>query len=188
MAEISSAISTTRTAPTGQQILGGSGSSVADSVRSAEATQAVPYASTDEGQATISALAEQLSPRPGPASVRRARPPGSCRAVECGRPPTGGPVRSDSGKNDDEKRTVVYNWSIIPKKSLAVTAAVSCAVFQRPNMQCGKIYQLSTNNTPYDTPNGLHCVSSGTTKQLVSLEVRFKNAWIYVMHEIQNVL
>ena len=40
-----------------------------------------------------------MSPRP--ASARRARPPGSSRAVdsERGRPPTGGPVRSDSGKN-----------------------------------------------------------------------------------------
>ncbi len=38
-----------------------------------------------------------MSPRP--ARARRARPPESSRAVESGRPPTGGPVRSDSGKN-----------------------------------------------------------------------------------------
>ena len=39
----------------------GAGSSTAESVRSADATQPVFYASTEEGQATISALAEKLA-------------------------------------------------------------------------------------------------------------------------------
>jgi hypothetical protein len=62
MAEITSLSTSTRTALSlpGQHSQEGSGSSNADSVRSAEVTQAVRYASTDEGQATISALAEQL--------------------------------------------------------------------------------------------------------------------------------
>jgi hypothetical protein len=34
-----------------------------------------------------------------PSRAPRSRPPRSARAVECCRPPTGGPVRADSGKN-----------------------------------------------------------------------------------------
>ncbi len=61
MAEISGTASFTRTAPSGQQVLAGSGSSVADSARSAEATQEVRYVSTPEGQDAISALAARLA-------------------------------------------------------------------------------------------------------------------------------
>ncbi len=45
----------------------------------------------------------------------RTRPPGSARAVECGRPPTGGPVRSDSGKNT--RRTCGYETTILPPQA-----------------------------------------------------------------------
>ena len=61
MAETTNTGSRTSSSLPGRQLQDGSGSSAADSVRSADATQPVFYASTEEGQATISALAERLA-------------------------------------------------------------------------------------------------------------------------------